>query len=98
MFTKQHGRYGPMTKISNKKGQAINGIWASQGIIISQVGYLPFQYGHKSDHRILCIKISHDIAFGENKAPYRSPAARRLRLDHIRYQKKYTINLRLLTK
>ena len=98
MITNKYGGQGPGITRSHKKGQEIDGIWASQGIIISQGGYLPFHDVPKSDHRLLWIKISHEITFGENKAPYRAPSARRLRLDHIRDQKKYTSNLRLLTR
>ena len=42
MITNKHGGQGPGTTISNNKGQAIYGIWASRGIIIYQGGYLPF--------------------------------------------------------
>ena len=97
-ITNKHGGQGPGTAISNKKEQAIKGIWVSQGITIYQGGYLPFHDGPKSDHRLLWIKISHRIAFGKNKASYRALAARRLRLDHIRDQNKYTTKLILLTR
>ena len=69
----KYGGQGTGTTRSNKKGRAIDGIWASKGIIISQGGYLPFHNGPKSDHRLLWINISHEIAFRENKAPYRAP-------------------------
>ena len=97
MITNKHGGQEKGTKISNKKGQVTDGIWASRVIIIYHEGYLPFHYVPKSDHRLLWINISHEITFGENKAPYRAPAARRLILDHIRDQNKYTSNLILLT-
>ena len=58
MTTNEYGRQGPETTRSNKKGQTINGIWASQVIIISQVGYLTFHNSPKSHHRLLWIKIS----------------------------------------
>ena len=83
---------------SNKKGQAIEFILALRGIIISQGGYLPFHNDPKSYHRLLWINISHKIAFGKNKAPYRDLAERRLILDHIRDQNKYMSNIRLLTR
>ena len=47
---------------------------------------------------ILWIKISHRIDFGENKSPYKSPAARRLILYHIRDQRKYTPKIRLIAR
>ena len=98
MITNKHVVQGIGTTRSNKKGQEIDGIWDSQGIIISQGVYLPFHDVPNSYHRLLCINISHEIEFGKNKSPYRSPEARRLRLDHIRYQNKYTSNIRLLTR
>ena len=90
MITSKHGGQGTGKTRSNNKGQEIDGIWASQGIIISQGGFPPLHNVPNSDHRLLSIKISHDIMFGENKAPYRPPSERRLRLDHIIYQSKYT--------
>ena len=59
-ITKKHGGQGPETTREKNKGQAIDGIWASQGIIISQGVYLTFHDGPKSGHMLLCIKISHD--------------------------------------
>ena len=67
MITSKHGGHRPVTTRSNKKGQAIGGIWVSQGIIIYQGGYLPFNDGPKSDHRLLWINISYKIAFGKTK-------------------------------
>ena len=98
MITSKHGGQGSGKTKSNKKCQEIDGIWASQGIIISQGGYLPLHDGPNSDHRLIWIKISHDIVFGENKAPYIPPSARRIRLDHIIDQSKYTQKLKLLTR
>ena len=49
----KHEVQGIWTTIPNRKGLAIDGIWESQGIIISQGVYLPFQDGPKSDHRLL---------------------------------------------
>ena len=45
MITNKHVGQWQVTKISNKKGKDIDGIWASQGIIISQGGYLSFHNG-----------------------------------------------------
>ena len=98
MITNKHGGKGPGKKISNKKGQAIDGIWASHGIIISQGVYLPFHDGPKSDHGLLWTKISHKIAFVENKSPYRATPERRLILDHIIDKNKYISKIILLTR
>ena len=53
LITSKHGGQGTGTIRSHKKGQAIDGIWSSQGIIISQGGYLPLHGGPNSDHRLL---------------------------------------------
>ena len=98
MITNKNGGQGPGTTRQNKKVQAIDGIWASHSIKPSQWGYLTFYDGPKSDRRLLWINISHGIAFGENRTPYMAPEARRIRLDHIRDQKKYKSNIILLTR
>ena len=98
MITSKNGGQGPGTTRTNKKGQEIYCIWDSQGIIISQVGYLPLHDVTNSYHRLLWIKISHKIAFGGGKYLYRAPSIRKLRLEHIIDQSKYTSKLRLLTR
>ena len=98
MITNKYGGQGPGKTISNKKIQEIDCIWDSKGIIIYQGGYLPFHNGLKSDHRLLWINISHKIALGENKSPYRAPESRIPRLDHIRDQNKYLSKLILMTR
>ena len=75
MTNNKHGGQGTGTSIPNNKCQAFDGIWHSQGIIISQGGYPPFHNGPKSDHRLLWIKISYNNAFRENKASYRVTGA-----------------------
>ena len=70
-----------------KKKQAIEGIWVSHGITISQGGYPPYHFGPKSYHRLMWIKIPHLVAFGGGNPPLGSPAARRLILHHPRGQK-----------
>ena len=97
MTNNKHGGQGPGTSISNNRGQEIDDIWHSQGIIISQGGYPPFHDRPKSDHRLLWIKISYNNAFRENKASYRVTGANILILNHIRYKEKYTPNIILLT-
>ena len=41
LITSKHGGQGTGKTRSNKKGQEIDDIWASQGIIIYQGGYPP---------------------------------------------------------
>ena len=89
LITDRYGSMGSGTTISNKKKQAIYGIWGSKGIKIFQGGYIPFHFGTKSYHRLFWIKITHLVAFGDKNPPLRSTAARRLRLHHQRVQKIY---------
>ena len=42
LITDRNGSEVPGTTRANKKQQEIYGIWVSQGIIISQGGYLPY--------------------------------------------------------
>ena len=53
LITSKHGGQGTGKTRSNKKGQELDGIWASQGIIIYQGGYPPLYDGPNSDHRLL---------------------------------------------
>ena len=47
LITDKHGSMGTGTIRPNKKHKAIYGIWGSQGIKISQGGYLPYHFGIK---------------------------------------------------
>ena len=49
LIINRHGSVGPDTTRTNKKRQAIDGIWGSQGIYIMKGGYLPLYFGEKSD-------------------------------------------------
>ena len=69
LITSKHGGQGTGTTRSNKKGQSIDGIWALKGIIIYQVGYLPFHDGPKPYYNLLWINITHKILFEENNPP-----------------------------
>ena len=89
LITDIHGSMVPGTTRSNKKQEAIDWIWGSQGITIYQVGYLPFHFGPKSDHRLLWIKIPLLVSFGDKIPPLRSPAATRLRLHRPRGKNTY---------
>lgn len=82
LITKRHGTSGPATTRSNKSSEPIDGIWGTQGLSVTAGGYLPFHQGPKSNHRLLWIKLSHQVAFGGLSPPFKSPAARKLRLNH----------------
>ena len=57
LYTDQHGSEGPGSTISNRKNNAIDGIWVSPGPATTSCGYLPVKYGLKSDHRLIWVKI-----------------------------------------
>ena len=63
LFTYTHGLEVPGTTITNKKKQAVDGIWGYQDITISQGGYIPYYFGPKSDNILIWIKIPHLVAF-----------------------------------
>ena len=65
LITGRHISMGPATKKENKKRQAIYGICGSQEIKIAQGRYPPFNLITKSDHRLLWVKLSHPVAFGD---------------------------------
>ena len=75
-----------------KSGKKIDGMWVFQG------GYLPFHFGPKSDHRLLCIKIPQSVSFGDKTLPYRTSSKRRIRIRHPRGQINYSSNLIHLTR
>ena len=88
----KHGA-GPATTRSNNSDRAIDGIWGTAGVAINAGGYLPFYSGPKSDHRILWIKVSYQVAFGSLSPPSRSIATRRLLLRDKRSVRTYLSNL-----
>lgn len=94
LITEKHGTSGPATTRSNKSDEAIDGIWGTLGISIIAGGYLPFHFGPKSDHRMLWIKLTHQVAFGGSQPPFRAPSARKLHLRHPRGQKRYITYLK----
>ena len=68
--------------IQNQKSHAINTIWGSQVLHISEVGYLPFYQGTRYDHKLILIKLSNKSAFDNIFPPSRSPSDWKLRLHH----------------
>eukprot|EP00957_Ditylum_brightwellii_P174635 13297486-Ditylum_brightwellii.AAC.1 len=84
MITERY-RSGKMaTTQANQSKKAVDGIWGTYGIQIKEGGYLPFNTGIASDHRLLWIKISLSYTFGHSEPAMRQPTARNLRLDNRR--------------
>ena len=80
---------GKATARANKKRQTIDGICVSQGITISQGGYLSYHFDQKSDNILLWIKTPHLVVFGDKNPPLRLPSSRSLRLHPPRGKKTY---------
>ena len=57
IILKRHGKKAPATTRSNKIIQPIYGIWGTTGINLTTGGYLTFNQGPYSDHRLLWIII-----------------------------------------
>ena len=94
LITYKHGTEGPGSTRSNKKKNAIDGIWGSTGSEKTFCGYIPVNHGIKSDHRMIWVRISLANALGKKTLPSKTPSSRKLRLHHPAGQKKYISKLR----
>ena len=94
LITDKHGSEGPCSTRSNKNNNAIDGIWGSPGLATTSCGYLPVNYGLKSDHRLIWVKISLANSLGDKTLPPTTPSARKLRLHHLAGQQKYISKIR----
>ena len=65
---------------------------------IKEGGYITFNLGAISDHRLIRIKISAATAFGAKYNPSKALYAWKIILNHTRGQQKYTLKLRHLTR
>eukprot|EP00957_Ditylum_brightwellii_P162662 12386581-Ditylum_brightwellii.AAC.1 len=72
------------TTQTNQSKKAVDGIWGTYGIQIKEGGYLSFDTGIVSNHRLLWIKISPSYTFGHSEPAMHHPIARNLRLDSHR--------------
>ena len=69
LITNKHGSEGPVSTIPNRNNNAIDGIWGYPGLYNTSCGYLPVNYGFKSYHRLICVKISQANVLGDNNFP-----------------------------
>eukprot|EP00957_Ditylum_brightwellii_P056828 4308124-Ditylum_brightwellii.AAC.1 len=74
LITERHSK-GPATTVSNKSGEAVDGIWGTAGTKITAGGYFPFYYGILSNHCVLWVKILLTHALGNPEPPLRRPNA-----------------------
>eukprot|EP00957_Ditylum_brightwellii_P009529 719074-Ditylum_brightwellii.AAC.1 len=75
------------TTRGNKSKQAVDGIWGTYGVQISEGGYFPFHTGIKSDHRMPWIRVSLAHIFGHTAPAMRRPTGRNLHLDNTHGQR-----------
>ena len=94
LITYKHGPEGPGTTVSNKKNNNIDGIWGSPGLVTTFCSYLTVNYGLKSDHRLIWVKISLVNALVDNTLPSKIPSARKIPLHHPSSHHKYISKLR----
>ena len=94
IITDKHGYEGPGSNRSNKKNNAIDGIWGSPGLATTSCGYLTVNYGLKSDHRLILVKISLANALVEKTIPSKTPSSCKLCLHHLVGQQKNISKIR----
>ena len=94
----KHGPEGLDYTIYNKKNNTTDGIWGFPGLFTTSCGYLPVNYGLKSYHRLIWIKIPLGNALVDNTLPSKTPLARKILLHHPDDQQKYISNLRHITR
>ncbi len=88
VITTKHGlEDAPPTYI--RGSQAIDGIYTNATINATQCGYLPFNKGIMSDHRILWMDVPLDCIVGFSMNDPVTPPARRLKNKDPRVQRKY---------
>ena len=86
------------TTRSNNKGQAIDGIWGTEGIHILSGVYLTYNKGPWYDHILIWVRIYHSGYFGKGKPPIRPPEERKLWTQHTRVQGNHIPRLRILLR
>jgi Reverse transcriptase (RNA-dependent DNA polymerase) len=91
IFFDKHGDQMPNTYINGT--MPIDGIFASSDLVIEKCGYSDFQWGTKSDHRLLWADFKSTNLFGDSNIPMWNPLSRRLKMLDIRVVSKF-IDLR----
>eukprot|EP00957_Ditylum_brightwellii_P055774 4226618-Ditylum_brightwellii.AAC.1 len=88
LITKLHV-LGPAITQCNTIGEAIDGIWGTAGIKITEGGYLPLCFGYKSDHHLIWGKFSIEYTFGSIDYPLQCPTTRNVWVGDLKGQRKY---------
>ena len=78
----------PATCDKNNNRQPIDAIWVTPGLLPVLSGYLPFDEGCPSDHRLIWIDIVKDTFLG-NSSKLATPKPRRLKASDPRIVEKY---------
>lgn len=82
IFVDKHGDLIPNTFIHGST--PIDGMFISSDIVVDRCGYSDFQWGTKSDHRLLWADVKLTNVFGEGNIPMWNPQSRRLKMLDIR--------------
>ena len=98
IIPKKHSPDVPDTTRSNKINHAIDGIWGSHVLLISERVYLTYHQGLISDHRLFWNKLSSKTEFGNIRTPSKVPSYHKLRIYHTYGQKKYISKLLHITR
>ena len=94
VIVEKHGGKGPETCLKNESNIPIDGIFCTPGLSILAGGYLPYCDGPKTDHRLLWIRLSAQIAFGHLGPKIQPHFVRRLNQKDPRGKKKYKDEVR----
>ena len=79
----------PATHNRNGKREPIDGIWATEELVVTGAGYSAFGDGCDSDHRLLWADFTHSTILGkEDPKVYQSPT-KRLRASDPRLVRRY---------
>ena len=89
LILQQHGNSAPNTMIQGT--QPIDGIFGTTDLHAVRSGYMGFDWGIASDHRILWIDLNYAQTLGTNSPPLWRPATRRLKCNDPRTVKQFNI-------
>ena len=98
LITNKHLSEGPGSTRSNRKKNAIDGIWVSPGLTTTSCGYLRVNYGLKLDYILIWVKISLANAMGDKNLLSKKPSTCRICLHYPEGQQKYISKLIHITR
>jgi Reverse transcriptase (RNA-dependent DNA polymerase) len=87
LILQQHGTKAPNTMIQGT--QPIDGIFGTADLHAVRSGYMSFDWGIASDHRILWLDLNYVNTLGTNSPPLWRPGTRRLKCNDPRIVKQF---------